>query len=59
MNTTHFLTLHFTSLKASEGVNQRILAPTASERALVFRGGGSASNAWEIGVVAGEPTCTI
>ena len=39
MNTTPFSTLHFT--------------PAAGERALVLHGGGSAGNAWEIGVIAG------
>ena len=39
MNTSPFSTLHFT--------------PAAGERALVLHGGGSAGNAWEIGVVAG------
>ncbi len=39
MNTSPFSTLHFT--------------PAAGERALVLHGGGSAGNAWEIGVIAG------
>jgi NTE family protein len=40
MNTTPSSPLHFTST-------------TAGERALVLHGGGSAGNAWEIGVIAG------
>jgi NTE family protein len=39
MNTTPSSTPHF--------------SPTAGERALVLHGGGSAGNAWEIGVIAG------
>ena len=39
MNTTPSSTPHFT--------------PAAGERALVLHGGGSAGNAWEIGVIAG------
>ena len=39
MNTTPFSTRHFTA--------------TTGERALVLHGGGSAGNAWEIGVIAG------
>jgi NTE family protein len=39
MNTTPFSTRHFT--------------PATGERALVLHGGGSAGNAWEIGVIAG------
>jgi len=42
MNTTPSSTLHSGSTTPSEG-----------ERALVFGGGGSAGNAWEIGVIAG------
>jgi NTE family protein len=47
MNTTPSSTLHVTSTTTSDG------APAAGERALVFGGGGSAGNAWEIGVIAG------
>ncbi len=62
MNTTPFSTLHVTSTTASgrPGSDQDPLqagaaAPvrTAGERALVLGGGGSAGNAWLIGVIAG------
>jgi len=62
MNTTPSLTLHFTSLTASDrprsdqdqpqvDATRRVRA--AGERALVLGGGGSAGNAWLIGVIAG------
>src|SRR5215213_9214089 len=62
MNTTPFSTLHFTSTTASDrprsdqdqlqvDATRRVRA--AGERALVLGGGGSAGNAWLIGVVAG------
>src|ERR1039457_356144 len=62
MNTTPFSTLHFTSTTASDrprsdqdqlqvDATRRVRA--AGERALVLGGGGSAGNAWEIGVIAG------
>src|ERR1700689_1869490 len=62
MNTTPFSTLHFTTATApgqpksgqdqlQAGATTRVRA--AGERALVFGGGGSAGNAWEIGVIAG------
>ena len=62
MNTTPFSTLHFTSTTASgwprsdqdqlqAAATRRVRA--AGERALVLGGGGSAGNAWEIGVIAG------
>ena len=60
MNTTPSSTLHFTSATTSDGIAERTLTldairrvPAAGERALVFGGGGSAGNAWEIGVIAG------
>ncbi|MGW4774934.1 patatin-like phospholipase family protein [Nocardia sp. NPDC004278] len=56
MNTTPFSALHSTST-ASDQNRPRIDAtkriPAAGERALVLGGGGSAGNAWLIGVVAG------
>jgi NTE family protein len=62
MNTTPSSTLHFTSTTASDrpssdqdqpqvGATGRVRA--AGERALVLGGGGSAGNAWLIGVIAG------
>ena len=62
MNTTPFSTLYFTSTPASDrpgsdqdqlhvGATRRPRA--AGERALVLGGGGSAGNAWLIGVIAG------
>jgi NTE family protein len=62
MNTTPFSTLHFTSTTASDrprsDQDQLQVDPTrrvraAGERALVLGGGGSAGNAWLIGVIAG------
>jgi NTE family protein len=50
MNTTPFTTLHVTSTTASDDITR---APAAGERALVLGGGGSAGNAWLIGVIAG------
>src|SRR5450755_745130 len=62
MNTTPFSTLHLTSTAASgrprsgqdqlqAGATRRVRA--AGARALVLGGGGSAGNAWLIGVIAG------
>jgi NTE family protein len=62
MNTTPFSTVHFTSATASDlpghgddqmpvGAARRVRS--AGERALVLGGGGSAGNAWLIGVIAG------
>ncbi len=62
MNTTPFSTLHFTLTTASDrprsdqdqlqvDATRRVRA--AGERALVLGGGGSAGNAWLIGVIAG------
>ena len=62
MSTTPFSTLHFTSTTASDrprsdqdqlqvDATRRVRA--AGERALVLGGGGSAGNAWLIGVIAG------
>ena len=62
MNTTPFSTLHFTSTTPSDGprsdqdqlqvdATRRVRA--AGRRALVLGGGGSAGNAWLIGVIAG------
>jgi NTE family protein len=62
MNTTPFSPLHFTSTTASDrprsdqdqpqiDATRRVRA--AGERALVLGGGGSAGNAWLIGVIAG------
>src|SRR5258707_11794329 len=48
MNTTPSSTLHVTSTTTSERRSR-----AAGERALVLGGGGSAGNAWEIGVMAG------
>jgi NTE family protein len=62
MNTTPSSPLHFTSTTASErprsGQDQPQIDATrrvraAGERALVLGGGGSAGNAWLIGVIAG------
>jgi NTE family protein len=47
MNTTPSSAPHFSSTAAARRVR------AASERALVLHGGGSAGNAWEIGVIAG------
>jgi len=47
MNTTPSSTLHLTSTTAADG------ARAAGERALVLGGGGSAGNAWLIGVIVG------
>jgi NTE family protein len=62
MNTTPFSTLHVTSTTASDrprsaqdqprvDATRRVRA--AGERALVLGGGGSAGNAWLVGVIAG------
>ncbi len=51
MNTTPSSALHFTATTAS-GASRGGRA-VAGERALVLGGGGSAGNAWEIGVIAG------
>jgi len=62
MNTTPSSPLHFTSMTASgrprSDQDQPQIDATSrmratGERALVLHGGGSAGNAWEIGVVAG------
>jgi NTE family protein len=62
MNTTPSSALHFTSTTASDGprsdqdqrqVDAMGQARAAGERALVLGGGGSAGNAWLIGVIAG------
>jgi len=62
MNTTHSLTLHVTSATTSDRprseedqpqVDATLRMPAAGERALVLGGGGSAGNAWLIGVIAG------
>ena len=62
MNTTPFSTLHFTSTTASDRprsdqdqphVDATHQVRAAGERALVLGGGGSAGNAWLIGVIAG------
>ena len=61
MNTTPSSPLHFTSATASDrpGSDQdqpqidATMRVRAGERALVLHGGGSAGNAWEIGVIAG------
>src|SRR5664279_1795759 len=62
MNTTPSPTLHVTSMTASDrprsGQDQPQVDATrrvraAGERALVLGGGGSAGNAWLIGVIAG------
>src|SRR5271155_3115473 len=61
MNTTPSSTLHFTSTTSDRPssdqdqpqVDAMRRARAAGERALVLGGGGSAGNAWEIGVVAG------
>jgi NTE family protein len=62
MNTTPFSTLHFTSTTASDRprsdqdqpqVDATSRVRAAGERALVLGGGGSAGNAWLIGVIAG------
>jgi NTE family protein len=50
MNTTPSSTPHFTSTTASDDIRR---ARAAGERALVLGGGGSAGNAWLIGVIAG------
>src|SRR3984957_6064896 len=46
MNTTPSPDLPFSSTTSSDGT-------VAGQRALVLHGGGSAGNAWEIGVIAG------
>ena len=61
MNTTPSSTLHFTSTASDRPradqdqpqVDATRRAPAGGERALVLGGGGSAGNAWEIGVIAG------
>jgi NTE family protein len=57
MDTTPPSTLHFTSATASDQDQPQAdairRAPAAGERALVLGGGGSAGNAWLIGVIAG------
>jgi len=55
MNTTPFSTLHLTSTTASDRprTDQDQLQVDAGARALVLGGGGSAGNAWLIGVIAG------
>jgi NTE family protein len=62
MNTTPSSTPHFTSTTASDRprsdqdqpqVDATRRVPAAGERALVLGGGGSAGNAWLIGVIAG------
>ena len=62
MDATPSSVSHVTSTTPSDGVPEHKLdaktnttgqARAAGERALVFGGGGSAGNAWEIGVVAG------
>jgi NTE family protein len=62
MNTTPSSPLHFTSTTASDRprsdqdqpqIDATRWAPAAGERALVLGGGGSAGNAWLIGVIAG------
>src|SRR5271170_7536195 len=62
MNTTPSSTPHFSSTAASDRprsdqdqpqVDATRRARAAGERALVLHGGGSAGNAWEIGVIAG------
>jgi NTE family protein len=52
MNTTPSSTPRLTSTTISDDAPADG-APAAGERALVFGGGGSAGNAWEIGVIAG------
>ncbi len=55
MNTTPSSTPRFTSTTASDGTAERTftLGGVSGERALVLGGGGSAGNAWLIGVIAG------
>jgi NTE family protein len=62
MSTNPFSTLHFTSTTVPDRptsdqdrphVDATARVPAAGGRALVLGGGGSAGNAWEIGVVAG------
>jgi NTE family protein len=62
MNTTPSSPLHVTSATASDRprsdqdqpqIDATRRVPAAGERALVLGGGGSAGNAWEIGVIAG------
>ncbi|HEY5265874.1 MAG TPA: patatin-like phospholipase family protein [Acidimicrobiales bacterium] len=62
MNTTLSSTSHFISTTAPDGptsnedqthVDETRREPAAVRRALVLHGGGSAGNAWEIGVIAG------
>jgi len=61
MNATTFSTLHFTARPASDPprsdqdqpqIDATRRAPSTGERALVLGGGGSAGNAWLIGVIA-------
>src|SRR3954454_16865870 len=62
MNTTPFSTLHVTSAMASDRprsdqdqpqADAAVRARAGGDRALVLGGGGSAGNAWLIGVIAG------
>ena len=62
MNTPHFSTLHVTSTTAPDRprsdkghlqVDAARRVRAAGERALVLGGGGSAGNAWLIGIIAG------
>jgi NTE family protein len=62
MNTTPSSPLHFTSTTASDRpgsdqdqpqIDATRRARAAGKRALVLHGGGSAGNAWEIGIIAG------
>ena len=62
MNTAPPSALHFSRITASDRprsdqdqpqVDATSRVPAAGERALVLHGGGSAGNAWEIGVIAG------
>src|ERR1700735_610370 len=55
MSTTPASPLSFTSTTSDpeRQVDATRRAPAAGERALVLHGGGSAGNAWEIGVIAG------
>jgi NTE family protein len=52
MNTTPSSSPHAISTTAADDIAERTVEP-AGERALVLGGGGSAGNAWEIGVIAG------
>jgi NTE family protein len=57
MNATSFSTLYITSTTATDQDQSQVDAsrrvPAAGQRALVLGGGGSAGNAWLIGVIAG------